>query len=548
MIMLFSYGYMDNKNCALKMVATFKLCSEQLSAQDHYDYGMRAVKTVITAAGNLKRSSPEANEEALLMRALQDVNTPKFLAHDLPLFDGILSDLFPGVLRPPFDYGPLINALKESIAERKLQPIPIFLKKNIELYEMICVRHGLMCVGPTGGGKSENVRVLGAALSKLKARGIEGERYEKTKIYHLNPKSIRMGQLYGEFDDNTREWRDGILCVLIRACIKDDNSDLKWMLFDGPVDAIWIENMNTVLDDNKKLCLTSGEIIQLSSPMTMMFEPEDLAVASPATVSRCGMIYMEPNSLGYDVLLMSWLDTIPPVLGSKGRSVIMNLFDIFVPSVLPHLRRNFIEPLPTVNNCLVQALFNLIDTFLKDFRAKEDSSPQDKKTPEQIEKLFANLEHIFIFSLIWSMCATVNASGRRHFNSLIRSEMVSNGLSCIFPYEGSIYDYKFDFGTSSWISWISSVSPYVYNSQVSYSELIIPTKDSICYTYLLDVLVRNKKHVLMTGPTGTGKTINISGHIQTGLPNDKYVPITMTFSAQTTANQTQDLIDSKVYC
>merc|ERR1719197_1895064 len=215
-IMLFSFGFSHGLSCAQKMVATFTLCSEQLSSQDHYDYGMRAVKTVITAAGNLKRKDPDMDERVLLLRALQDVNTPKFLAMDLPLFEGIMSDLFPGKKRPEVDLGALMACMKICTEKHELQPHPFFLKKCIELYEMICVRHGLMLVGPTGGGKTSNLHVLQDALTMLKDNKIDGIRYERVQVLQMNPKSITYGQLYGQFDPNTHEWQDGILVNMYR--------------------------------------------------------------------------------------------------------------------------------------------------------------------------------------------------------------------------------------------------------------------------------------------------------------------------------------------
>jgi len=153
----------------------------------------------------------------------------------------------------------------------------------------------------------------------------------KVRIHSINPKSVSISKLYGDYE-KVGDWMDGILATTVREAASDKSGDTHWVMLDGPVDTLWIENLNTVLDDNKKLCLISGEIIKLTPLMTMMFEVEDLQEASPATVSRCGMVYVTPDKLGWEPLLSQWVSLLPDGMKENGMETIYSdLIMAFVP-------------------------------------------------------------------------------------------------------------------------------------------------------------------------------------------------------------------------
>ena len=120
---------------------------------------------------------------------------------------------------------------------------------------------------------------------------------EGVETFYINPKSLTIGQLMGNFDETSHDWHDGILAYLMRQWSIDVSNKRKWIVFDGPIDPVWVENLNSVLDDNKKLTLNTGETIKLSPSMSILIEAENLSSCTPATISRWGMIYMQEEHI-----------------------------------------------------------------------------------------------------------------------------------------------------------------------------------------------------------------------------------------------------------
>jgi len=416
-IFLFSDGFAAANDLSKKMVKLYSLSSEQLSKQDHYDFGMRAVKSVLVMAGKLRRKSPDAPEDELLIRAMRDSNVPKFLEHDLPLFEGIITDLFPTSKKPHIDNAKLEGAIKNQLDKENFQFVQKFNNKIIQLLETMTVRHGNMLVGSTGTGKTTCAKILGRALQQLYEDGHRDDPFfNPVEIRTLNPKAVRMGELFGETNVFTNEWKEGIVSKLVKDAVAElegkESHWKRWICFDGPVDALWIENMNTVLDDNKMLCLNNGQRIRMPDTCTMMFEVNDLKVASPATVSRCGMVYLEPVHLGWRPLIQTWLQKMEGVIEAEQLERIGPMVNTYLEKLVPKVSNMKMAISSEISN-LVSSCLKFIHIFLnKDAVKFENKEEADK-----------SVNNYVAFSVIWSIGGNIHDDDRTKFDLHFKNQV-----------------------------------------------------------------------------------------------------------------------------
>jgi len=576
-IRLYSFGYSDAKVIGTKATMALKLSSEQLSPQRHYDFGMRGLNALLVAGGNGKRAMGDKYpEDVIALRSFMDVNLPKFTSADLPLFQGIMGDLFPGVELPPSNTGDMMKIIDVVAPEFGLQAAKPFCGKVIQLWETVMVRHGLMTVGIPPCGKTNVKNVLAETLARL-ADG--GDTFMPVTQYCMNPKSITQGQLYGESDLNTQEWTDGVLAIAVREAAKAyGDGRRQWVVLDGPVDAIWIENMNTVLDDNKKLCLNSGEIIKLSIVTTMLFEVRDLDYASPATVSRVGVVFLEPETaLGWTPIVASWLLTLPDYIREAHNDQINALFNGYFEVMLECTHR-VKTPFAVSDGWLCIMATRLMESLIADecenYCKPTIEIPEGEEPDEDADlgQSFADREiiitQLFWFTMIWTCGACTDSEGRLFVCDIARAcidnkkdllkkfnfvadfdkvDITGGGSLPQPPRKGLIHDLFVDGeDAGKWKPWTEKIQGFDVPKDAPYHTIVVPTADTCRNQFLIRTLIERGFNILISGPTGTAKTASIQGALLQGFSPDLYSTISFAFSAQTTANQTQDVIDGKL--
>eukprot|EP01048_Picozoa_sp_COSAG05_P013037 COSAG05_NODE_1351_length_5113_cov_3.061827_1_plen_1457_part_00 len=480
-IMLFSEGFKMGKILARKFMLCYNLSMDLLSKSDHYDWKLRAVKTTLNVAGSMKRAAPELSEDKIVLRALRDFNIGKLLRDDVGIFMGLLNDLFPKTLElvPRQRFPEFEEAIKNAAANKGLQPEDNVVLKISQLREIFAVRWSVFLLGIAGCGKTVIWQTL------LDAQNALGE---KGKCATLNPKGVTRNELYGYVSMATREWKDGLLSQIFRDFSNDTLHKHEWIVLDGDIDAEWIESMNTVMDDNKLLTLASNERIPLTAPMRLLFEIGDLRNASPATVSRAGVIFVNEDDIGYMPFVHTWLEKRDD---DHERTTLLKMFEKYVPPVLEAVRKQFKVTVPIVKINMVCTLCYLLDGLMGDGEGKS------KFDEHQIEAMF-------VFASIWAFGGAVLTDKAKDYRAAFSSWWREEFKAVKFPEEGQVFDYSLDMKELELVPW--EISSYYHHSGQPIGALYVDTSETARVNFQIDLLMKNHRMAMLVGNAGTGKT------------------------------------------
>ncbi|KAF2682234.1 cytoplasmic dynein-like protein 1 heavy chain 1 [Lentithecium fluviatile CBS 122367] len=552
-VMLYSQGFSQAKELSKQVVPFFDKCAASLSKQAHYDFGLRALKSVLVSSGGLKRArialqGLEADEALMepqiIVQSLRETMAPKLIRSDAETMKSIEREAFPGVEYVPAPLEKLQDAIRKSAADSKLVVSDAWMTKILQLYQIQNLHHGVMMVGSSGSGKSAAWKTLLAALQTVE--GVEG-------VCHvIDPKVMSKEMLYGTLDSTTREWTDGLFTSILRKIVdnlRGEDTKRHWIVFDGDVDPEWVENLNSVLDDNKLLTLPNGERLNLPPNVRIMFEVETLKYATLATVSRCGMVWFSDDTVDVDMMIKNYIENLKTVpfddieddSVAPGQMSQKTLATQAIVAEYLHIKLTqdkFIEKALSMAKKYkhimeytdIRALNTLFSLLNKACRNVLEYNVQHQDFPLEDDKMEAYISKKLLLALVWALVGDCPLTERKQFGddivTLTDVELPPLNEST------SLIDYDVKPDRSDWDMWQNQVPNMEVNTHsIIQTDVVIPTLDTVRHEDVLYSWLAEHKPLLLCGPPGSGKTMTLFSALRK-LPNMQVVGLN--FSSATT--------------
>lgn len=553
-VMLFSQGFKQAKPLSRQTVPFFDHCASRLTKQAHYDFGLRALKSVLVSSGGLKRlrladaggdlGPDEIVEPQIIVQSVRETIAPKLIREDVQTMLQIQAEDFPGVDYVPANFEKLTQAIREIAAEKHLVATDTWITKTLQLYQILCIHHGVMMVGKSGAGKSAAWKVLLQALHKVE--GTEG-------VCHvIDSKVMSKEALYGNLDSTTREWTDGLFTGILRKIVdnlRGEDTKRHWIVFDGDVDPEWVENLNSVLDDNKLLTLPNGERLNLPANVRIMFEVENLKYATLATVSRCGMVWFSDDTVTPSMMVTNYIeslktrtfedlddDSVPSGQASAKTLDTQQTLALFLEQLLQRddLILRALREARKYNHIMeysdIRALNTLFSLLNKACRNILEYNIQHVDFPLDPEQMDAYLSKKLLLALVWSLTGDCPLGERLLFGQFVTA--LSTIDTPLLGNSASLIDYDVTLPLGEWTTWQSQVPAVEINTHsVTQTDVIIPTLDTIRHEDVLYSWLAEHKPLLLCGPPGSGKTMTLFSALRK-LPNMEVVGLN--FSSATT--------------